>query len=363
MPQPSINSVHVDAILTNISIGYLQNQDSFIADKVFPVVPVDKKSDKFFTYTKNDWFRDEAQRRADGTESAGSGYNLSTGTYSADVFAFHKDVGDQTVANADAPLNPLREATEFVTRRLLLRKEIQFVSDFFTTGVWGTDVTGVAGAPSSGQTKQWSDYTSSDPINDIEEAKSDILGATGMEANTLVLGYEVFRQLKNHPDLVDRIKYTTSNTITEDMLARMFGHMLGYNHARVLICICIYVYAYIHTYTYIYIHIHIHICKLTYIYDIYIYHTYIYDIYIYAYIHIYTYIYIHIHIHICKLTYIYDIYVYDIYIYIYNIQGLLLCISIELFLYTIFILLLLCYYYYIIVIIYYYFRKKNKKKI
>ncbi len=222
MPQPNINSVHVDAILTNISVAYLQNQDSFIADKVFPVVPVDKKSDKFFTYTKNDWFRDEAQRRADGTESAGSGYNLSTGTYSADVFAFHKDVGDQTVANADAPLNPLREATEFVTRRLLLRKEIQFVSDFFTTGVWGTDVTGVAGAPSAGQTKQWSDYTSSDPINDIEEAKSDILGATGMEANTLVLGYEVFRQLKNHPDLVDRIKYTSSNTITEDMLARMF---------------------------------------------------------------------------------------------------------------------------------------------
>ncbi len=222
MPQPNINSVHVDAILTNISVAYLQKADNFIADKVFPVVPVDKKSDKYFVYTKNDWFRDEAQRRADGTESAGSGYNLTTGTYSADVFAFHKDVGDQTVANADAPLNPLREATEFVTNRMLLRKEIQFVSDFFTTGVWADDVTGVSGAPSSGQTKQWSDYTSSDPIDDIEEAKSEILGNTGMAPNTLVLGYEVFRQLKNHPDLVDRIKYTSSQTITEDMLARMF---------------------------------------------------------------------------------------------------------------------------------------------
>ena len=222
MPQPNVNSVHVDAILTNISVAYLQKAENFIADKVFPVVPVDKKSDKYFVYTKNDWFRDEAQRRADGTESAGSGYNLTTGTYSADVFAFHKDVGDQTVANADAPLNPLREATEFVTNRMLLRKELQFVSDFFTTGVWGTDTTGVAGAPSSGETKQWSDYTSSDPINDIEEAKSDVLSTTGLEPNTLVLGYEVFRQLKNHPDLVDRIKYTSSQTITEDMLARMF---------------------------------------------------------------------------------------------------------------------------------------------
>jgi len=222
MPQPSINSVHVDAILTNISVAYLQKQDNFIADKVFPIVPVDKKSDKFFVYTKNDWFRDEAQRRADATESAGSGYNLSTGTYSAEVYAFHKDVGDQTVANADAPLNPLREATEFVTQRLLLRRELQFVSDFFTTGVWADDVTGVAGSPSSGETKQWSDYTSSDPIDDIEEAKSEVLSNTGMEPNTLVLGYEVFRQLKNHPDLVDRIKYTSSQTITQDMLARMF---------------------------------------------------------------------------------------------------------------------------------------------
>jgi len=222
MAQPNLNSVHVDAILTNISVAYLQNQDNFIADKVFPIVPVDKKSDKFFTYTKNDWFRDEAQRRADATESAGGGYNLGTGSYSADVYAFHKDVGDQLLANADAPLNPLREATEFVTRRMLLRKELQFVSDFFTTGVWADDVTGVAGAPSSGETKQWSDYTSSDPIDDIEAAKSEILANTGMEANTLVLGYEVFRQLKNHPDLVDRIKYTSSQTITTDMLARMF---------------------------------------------------------------------------------------------------------------------------------------------
>jgi hypothetical protein len=222
MAQPHINSVHVDAILTNISIGYLQNQDNFIADKVFPVIPVDKKSDKYFVYNKNDWFRDEAQRRADATESAGGGFNLSTDTYSADVFAFHKDVGDQLLANADAPLNPLREAAEFVTRRLMLRRELQFVSDFFKTGVWATDVTGVSGTPGSGETKQWSDYTASDPIDDIEEAKSDILGATGMEANTLVLGYETFRTLKNHPDLVDRIKYTSSQTITTDMLAAMF---------------------------------------------------------------------------------------------------------------------------------------------
>lgn len=216
MPQPTMTQGHVDAILTNISVAYMQRQENFIASKVFPIISVDKKSDKYFVYRKNDWFRDEAQRRADATESAGSGYNLDTDSYSADVWAFHKDVGDQTLANADAPLNPLREAAEFVTHRLLLRMENQFVSDYFTTGVWGTDAVG------GSNFTQWSTYASSDPIGDIEEAKSDILSTTGFEANTLVLGYDVFRQLRHHPDLVDRIKYTSSNNITADMMARMF---------------------------------------------------------------------------------------------------------------------------------------------
>ena len=223
MPQPTISDVHVDAILTNISVAYMQRAENMIADKVFPVVPVDKKSNKYFTYDKADWFRDEAQRRAPGTESAGGGYNLSTDTYSADVWAFHKDVDDQTLANADTPLNPLREAAEFVTSRLLLRREVQFISDFMTTSVWGKDVTGVAASPTTNQFYQWSDYTNSDPIEDIEEGKENILSTTGYEANTLVLGYQTFRQLKNHPDIVDRYKYTTSSVITEEMMARLFG--------------------------------------------------------------------------------------------------------------------------------------------
>lgn len=213
MPQPTSSQVHVDAILTNISVAYLQQQSNFVASRVFPVVPVEKQSDKFFKYTKNDWFRDEAQRRGDATESAGGGYNLTTDSYRADVYAFHKDVGDQTRANADAPINVDREAAEFVTSRLLLKMETEFVNSYFTSGVWATDNT-----PSN----LWSNYSTSDPLEDVEVAKRAILSTTGFEPNTLVLGYDVFTKLKNHPDLVDRIKYTSSNVITSDMMARMF---------------------------------------------------------------------------------------------------------------------------------------------
>ena len=231
MPQPSVNNVHIDAILTNISVAYIQNTNNFIADKVFPTIPVDKKSNLYFKYTKDDWFRDEAQRRADGTASAGSGYGLSTDSYMTDVFAFHKDIGDQTRANADNPLNPDMEATQFVTQRLLLRREVQWAADYFTTGVWGTDITGTTSTtPATTQTVVWSDYKTaptsytSNPIVDVENAKVKVLQNTGYEPNTLVLSYAVFQILKAHPLLVDRYKYTQAGAIvTEDLLAQLFG--------------------------------------------------------------------------------------------------------------------------------------------
>ena len=214
MAQPTANDVHVDAILTNISVAYIQDQNAYVASKVFPTIPVEKQSDKYFIYTKADWFRDEAQLRAPATESAGSGYNLSTATYSASVYAFHKDVDDQVRANSDNPLNPDRDATTFVTQRMLLRQEIQWASEFFTTSVWATDLT---------PTNLWNDYTASDPIGDVETAKATILTSTGYLPNTMVMGYDVFRQLRNHPDIVDRVKYTSANDVTEDILARFFG--------------------------------------------------------------------------------------------------------------------------------------------
>lgn len=202
MAQPTISQVHpVNRPLTNISLVYMQAQTNFVAAQVFPIVPVDKRSDAYFVYTKNDWFRDEAQLRGDATESAGSGYNLSTGTYTCDVFAFHKDVGEQTFNNSDAPLNPARDATEFVTSRLLLRREIQWATDYFATSVWATDST-----PSN----LWSDYAASDPVSDIETGKRTVLINTGFLPNTLVVGYDVWIKLKNHPDIIDRIKGATT---------------------------------------------------------------------------------------------------------------------------------------------------------
>lgn len=221
MAQPTPTDVHTDAILTNISTAYMQRSGAYIASQVFPFVPVSKQSDVFYTYTKGDWFRDEAQLRAPATESAGGGYTLSTDSYSALVYAFHKDIDDQVRANADSPINLDREATEFVTQRMLMKMEKDWISTFFGTGVWGTD---------NSSATDWDNYSSSNPLDDIETARRTILANTGFKPNTMVIGYDVFRYLKHHPDIIDRVKYTSSENVTTALLSRLF------EVDRILVC-------------------------------------------------------------------------------------------------------------------------------
>ncbi|MFN9111239.1 MAG: hypothetical protein ACK5XN_14350, partial [Bacteroidota bacterium] len=73
---PTPGDVHVNAPLTNISIAFLQNAANFVATRVFPNIPVQKQSDRYYVYERGDFNRDEMQLRAPATASAGGGYTL-----------------------------------------------------------------------------------------------------------------------------------------------------------------------------------------------------------------------------------------------------------------------------------------------
>ena len=62
--QPTPSDVHVNAPLTQISIAFLQNASDFIATRVFPNIPVSKQSDRYYTYERGDFNRDEMAERA-----------------------------------------------------------------------------------------------------------------------------------------------------------------------------------------------------------------------------------------------------------------------------------------------------------
>lgn len=209
----SANSVHVDQLLSNVSVAFQQDARNFVASRAFPIIPVAKQSDKYVVIPRGDFNRDEMKKRADGSESAGSTFALSDDSYFADVWALHFDLGPQTAANADDAFKLNQNITEFLTRKALIRKEKLFASNFLTTSVWSKDLTGVSGTPSTNQFKQWND-AASDPIHDIRNAATAQQILTGFRPNVLVLGRQVLDALELHPDIIDRVKYGTQTDVS-----------------------------------------------------------------------------------------------------------------------------------------------------
>lgn len=226
MPQPTVSDVHVSAALTQISVAYFQDESAYIADKVFPMVPVQHKTDIYYVWSKADFFRDEAQQRSDATESAGTGVNLTTQTYNAAVWALHQDIGPQVRANADPSVDLDVVSTRQLMQKLLIRRDRIFMTKYMQAGVWGTTVVGTAnGTPGTATPAYWDDDANGDPFTDIAVGQTTILSNTGYMANRLVLSWPAYQALRKNPLVIDRIKYTTktfAGTITPDLLAAAF---------------------------------------------------------------------------------------------------------------------------------------------
>lgn len=205
MPTPGRATVHVNRPLTMISIAFMQDEQNFIADRVFPQINVSKRSDRYFVYDRGDFNRDDMKERAPSTEAARGEFGLdNTPTYFARYYSYARDIDDQIRENYDEPLAPDEEATRFVTNKALIRKERLWVTKYFTTGIWTTDITGVSGAPGAGQAQQWNE-SGSTPIEDIRLGKTVVLERTGFEPNVLTVGKRVWDALVDHPDIVGRV--------------------------------------------------------------------------------------------------------------------------------------------------------------
>lgn len=228
MPNPTIGDVHVQAALTDVSVAYAQAQENFIADIAAPIIPVQKQADKYFVYDRQDMLRSDARPRAPGTQSAGGGVRVSTETYFCDRIAIHQDLDDPTRANSDPAINLDADAAEYVTQQVMLKKEKDWVTAFFATGIWDgasstSDMTGAAAPASTASNfRHWSDVAST-PIEDIRGEITSVARRTGRRPNTLILGAQVWTALADHPDILDRIKYTERGVVTEELLASLLG--------------------------------------------------------------------------------------------------------------------------------------------
>ncbi|MBF0370981.1 MAG: major capsid protein [Magnetococcales bacterium] len=205
----------VDPVLTNIAQGY--RHADHVGTALFPTVPVEVSGGQVLEFGQES-FKLYQARRAPGSTTK----RIQFG-YLGKSFALVQDALEQAVPREhmrDASQSPGvdmgQRAVNGTMRALSLTLEYDQAQLATTADNYDTDhkvaLTG---------TDKWSDGAS-DPAGDINTGKEAIRTSVGIQPNTLLLSAQAYNAVKEHPNVVERFKYTSSESITPEMLAALW---------------------------------------------------------------------------------------------------------------------------------------------
>jgi len=204
----------IDVALSQFAQMYRNN--AYVAEFIFPRVEVQKQSDFYWLFGRENQALRENTLRAPGSAAERIQQTLSKTKYFAPDHALARLITDEERGNFMA--GDLEQwATQTIMDKLLLDEEINVATLAANTANYaGTNSVTLAG------TSQWSDLGNSTPISDVETAKSQIR-QIGQEANVMIISDPVYQKLRVHPAIIQRLVYTKGGQVTLQDLAAIFG--------------------------------------------------------------------------------------------------------------------------------------------
>jgi hypothetical protein len=210
--------LHIDSDLTNISNGFEAPTDEFVGPRIFPVLRVANKSDKYRVFNKDNWGRVTDDLRAPGARANElPPMTLSRDSYRTEEHALVDYVPREENKNADAQLDSNADATERLTNTILVNRESIMVVKATTTANYASGFSTTLSG-----TSQWSDYTNSVPISDFKTGADKIHDTIFKDPNGVIMGRSVFRMLEDHPKILARLQSASLQVTTADAMQRIF---------------------------------------------------------------------------------------------------------------------------------------------
>ena len=203
----------VDPVLTELARGY-QNE-AFVGTELFPIVPVTKEAGKVPQFGKEAFklYRTERGLGADPNRISPEGRDwieFQTEEHAIEYPIDHREEEEDIFDHE-------QYATQLVMDVIQLRREKAIADTAQDLSIYPvTQKVTLSG------TDQWTDYTNSDPIEVVKDMKSTLRKAIGREPNVLLLGPDTFSALRDHPKIIERIKYSQKGIVTTDLLAQIF---------------------------------------------------------------------------------------------------------------------------------------------
>lgn len=205
----------IDPVLTTVARGFPQQELAGLA--LFPAVNVQLSGGNVIGFGREE-FRLYNLRRTPGAATARVPFG-----YAAQPYALVQDAIEVPVPREhmrDASRSPGIElgtiATQKGMRTLMLGLEVEQATLARTLGSYpSTNRVTVA------TENRWTNDI--DPTTAVELGREAIRAQIGLYPNTMVMGAKVFAACRSNPKLLERFKYTTADSITEAMLARLWN--------------------------------------------------------------------------------------------------------------------------------------------
>ena len=218
--------------LTNMALAYFQNSNNYFAKAIFPICRVNLSSDNYYIFNKEDLLRDNWRRKPAYGQVTPAVVSEHTETYACEVDQMIMGIDqirqtDLQRRQGPAIRDPRQQRTKTIAEQANIHQDLLFAENFFKAGVWANEWTGKDETNVSGKEFIKFSNHNSDPIQFINTQKTAMHRQTGRTPNKLAIGANVFDALRNHPGILERIKYggTTANpaNVTENVLAQLFG--------------------------------------------------------------------------------------------------------------------------------------------
>ncbi len=219
MPQMTpANARVVDPVLSTVAQGY-QNSE-MVASVLFPTVDVPLRGGNIITFGK-EAFMLYGSQRAPGENTRRVQFGYSGNPYALVDYSLEGllPIENLQESQKSIPIDKSALALNGVLSIMALRLEKQSADIARTAATYAANNKLVLSG-----TAQWSDFSGvSNPVKVIEAAKEAVRAAIGKRPNTIVMGALVMAALKQHPIVVDRVKYTGRDIATPELLAMLFG--------------------------------------------------------------------------------------------------------------------------------------------
>jgi hypothetical protein len=192
----------VDPLLTNLGKKY--TPEGFIAEQVFPRVPVSSEAGKYAVWTREDFFRvDTDPMLPDRSETKEIDFTVSTESYSCEEYALRTSVSEreerQAASLGGSRLLRLRETKVQGVRDIIaLHREVRVAALLTAAG-------GLSN--SSTPSVNWS-HADATIEADILTAKEAVYDDIGRPPNTIIIPWKLANAIAIQPDIREILKYT-----------------------------------------------------------------------------------------------------------------------------------------------------------